>query len=253
MSRSGRIAAEVGAAYKSFLRRRVAVFFTFFFPILLIAIFAGLVRTGGGGTGLFSRSPGYYVPAYLAVVVLFTPLSRLGSEVARFREGNRFEKLSASPMTRWEWLLAQTLVNAALIALACAVLLGLLAATGASFRLSPWLVAFVPTASVLFCGVGAMLGSLADSQDGAITASNGVALPLLFLSNTFLSPASLPSWFRPVTDLSPLSYFAYGVRAATYPGNHAGWPGSVAADFGVLFVLAVVAFAVGAWLIPWTE
>ncbi|WP_044957182.1 ABC transporter permease [Halarchaeum acidiphilum] len=253
MSRLSRVATEARAAYKSFVRRRVAVFFTFFFPILLIVIFAGLVRTGGGGTGLFSQPPGYYVPAYLAVVVLFTPLSRVGSEVARFREGNRFEKLAASPMTRGEWLVAQTLVNAALIALACIVLLVLLSATGADFRFSPWLVLFVPTGSVLFCGIGAILGALADSQDGAITASNGIALPLLFLSNTFLSPASLPAWFRPVTDLSPLSYFAYGVRAATYPGNHAGWPGSAAADYAVLLVLTVVAFVLGAYLIPWTE
>jgi len=253
VSRYGRIAAEMGAAYRSFLRRRVAVFFTFFFPILLILIFAGLVRTGGGGTGLFSQPPGYYVPAYLAVVVLFTPLSRVGSEVARFREHNRFEKLAASPLRRWEWLAAQTVVNVALISLACLVLLVLLAATGASFAFSPWLVLFVPVASALFCGVGAMLGALADSQDGAVTASNAVALPLLFLSNTFLGPASLPDWFQPITNLSPLSYFAYGVRAATYPGGHAGWPGSVPADFAVLVVLAVVAFAVGARLIPWTE
>ncbi|MFB6077398.1 MAG: ABC transporter permease [Halarchaeum sp.] len=253
MSRYGRVMAEMGAAYRSFLRRRVAVFFTFFFPVLLILIFAGLVRTGGGGTGLFSQPSGYYVPAYLAVVVLFTPLSRVGSEVARFREHNRFEKLAASPLRRWEWLVAQTVVNVALISLACLVLLVLLAATGASFAFSPWLVLFVPVASALFCGVGAMLGALADSQDGAVTASNAVALPLLFLSNTFLGPASLPDWFQPITNLSPLSYFAYGVRAATYPGGSAGWPGSVPADFGVLVVLAVVAFAVGARLIPWTE
>ncbi|WP_435097740.1 ABC transporter permease [Halarchaeum sp. P4] len=259
MSRRSRVASEVRAAYKSFVRRRVAVFFTFFFPVLLIVIFAGLVRTGGGGTGLFSQPAGYYVPAYLAVVVLFTPLSRIGSEVARFREGNRFEKLSTSPMRRWEWLLAQTLVNVALIALACVVLLALLVLTGADIHVSPWLALFVPVGSVLFCGVGAMLGSLADSQDGAITASNGVALPLLFLSNTFLTPASLPGWFQPITNLSPLSYFAYGVRAATYrtpdalSTSYAGWPGSVAANFGILCMLAVVAFVVGAHLIPWTE
>lgn len=253
MSRLSRVRSEARAAYTSFVRRRTAVFFTFFFPVLLIAIFAGLISTGGGGTGLFSQPPGYYVPAYLAVVVLFTPLSRVSSEVARHREGARFEKLATTPLEKWEWLFAQTLVNVALIAAASVLLLLALLAAGASFALSPWFVVFVPAVSVVFCGVGAVLGSLADSQDGAIAASNGVAIPLLFLSDTFLSPAALPGWFAPVMNLSPLTYFARGVRAATYSGATPGWPGSVTAEFAVLLALAVAAFAVGAALIPWTE
>ncbi len=84
--------------------------------------------------------------------------------------------------------------------------------TGASFRPSGLLLPFVGLGVALFCAVGAMLGSLADSQDGVIAASNGLALPLLFLSETFVpdtAPAWLPTW------LSPLTYFSRGVRAAT--------------------------------------
>ncbi|MUV60070.1 ABC transporter permease [Halobacterium sp. CBA1126] len=247
MSRLARIRAEATATYRTFLRRRTAVFFTFFFPVLLIVIFAGLVRTTSGSGGLFTEPTAYYVPAYLATVVLFTPLSRVGSTVARHREGNRFEKLSTTPLTRAEWLAAHTLVNVALIAAACAVLLVALLATGASFALSPWLAVLVPATSVAFCGVGAVIGSYADGQDGAIAASNGIALPVLFLSETFVQPELFPAWFRPVVDLSPLAYFARGVRAATYSG------GDVTTNAAVVVALAVVAFAVGTLAIPWTE
>jgi ABC-2 type transport system permease protein len=256
MSRLARIRAEATGAMRTFLRRRTAVFFTFFFPVVLIVIFAGLVETqGGGGAGLFSEPTGYYLPAYLATVVLFTPLSRVGSEVARHREDNRFEKLATTPLTRAEWLAAHALVNVALIALASAVLVVALLLTGASFVLSPWLAFFVPVASVLFCGIGAVLGSLADGQDGAIAASNGIALPLLFLSETFVQPALFPAWFRPLLDFSPLVYFSRGVRAATFPEaiETAGSSGVVATNAAVTLALAVVAFAVGAALIPWTE
>jgi ABC-2 type transport system permease protein len=256
MSRLARIRAEATGAMRTFLRRRTAVFFTFFFPVVLIVIFAGLVETqGGGGAGLFSEPTGYYLPAYLATVVLFTPLSRVGSEVARHREDNRFEKLATTPLTRAEWLAAHALVNVALIALASAVLVVALLLTGASFVLSTWLAFFVPVASVLFCGIGAVLGSLADGQDGAIAASNGIALPLLFLSETFVQPALFPAWFRPLLDFSPLVYFSRGVRAATFPEaiETAGSSGVVATNAAVTLALAVVAFAVGAALIPWTE
>jgi ABC-2 type transport system permease protein len=241
---AGRLAAEFRAGWLAFVRRRTAVFFTFLFPVLLILIFGALVRTGSGG--LFSEPPAYYLPGYLAVVVLFTPLSRVSSTVARHREGRRFEKLATTPLSRSEWLLAHTLVNVALVAVAGVVVLALaLLLTGAAVVLSPLLVPFVVLGTVLFCGVGAAIGRLSDSRDGAIAASNAVGLPLLFLSETFVPPAMLPAWFRPLLSLSPLTYFARGVRAAVLESGGAGL------DLLVLAVLAAVAFAVGAWLVPW--
>jgi ABC-2 type transport system permease protein len=246
VTRARRIGAEARAAGTAFLRRRTAVFFTFFFPVLLIAVFAGLVRTDAGG-GLFARPTGYYVPGYLAVVVLFTPLSRLSSEVARHREGNRFEKLATTPLARAEWLAAHVLVTALLVGAACVVLVAALLAMGADFDLSWLLLPFVALAAALFGGVGALLGRLADSQDGAISLSNGVALPLLFLSETFVSPDLFPAWFRPLTVLSPLTHFARGVRAATYSGGDPWVP------LATLTALTALALAVGAVAVPRTE
>jgi len=252
VSRTGRLRAATVAASRSFARRRTAVFFTFLFPVIVVLIFGVLVRTGSGagGLGLFVEPPGYYVPGYLAVVVLFTPLSRLGSEVARHRAGNRFEKLATTPLTRWEWLLAQTAVAVVVVGAAGAMVLALMVLlTGARIALSPLLVPFVAGGTALFCGIGAVLGRLADTQDGAVAASNAVALPLLFLSETFVPPALLPAWFRPALALSPLTYFSRGVRAATFPG--AG--GDVSGALGVVVVLAVLGLAVGALAIPRTD
>lgn len=258
MSRVGRVAAETRAAWYGFTRRRTAVFFTFFFPAIVILIFGALVRTDPTGGGLFAEPAGYYVAGYLAVVVLFTPLSRVGHEVARHREGNRFEKLATTPLTRPEWLFAQTLVNVVVVGLASLLILGLvLLVTDAAFSPSVLLVPFVALGVALFCGFGAVLGRLADSQDGVVAASNGVALPLLFLSETFVPPAMLPPWFVPFLDLSPLTYFARGVRAATYPGAGVGGPGPVGSDpsldLAVLAVLAVAFFVAGAASLPRTD
>jgi ABC-2 type transport system permease protein len=237
----GRTRAEATAAWRSFLRRRTAVFFTFFFPVLLVLIFGALVGTRPTGGGLFAEPPGYYVAGYLAVVVLFTPLSRVGSEVARHRDGNRFEKLATTPLTRPEWLLAHALVTGAVIGVSPALAL---------------LAPFVALAVALFCGLGALLGRLADSADGVVAASNAVALPLLFLSETFVTPGLLPAWFRPVVGLSPLTYFARGARIVTYGRAGPvgvlpalGWPGALA----VLTVLAVAFFAAGAYALPRTD
>ncbi|KAB1191930.1 ABC transporter permease subunit [Haloferax sp. MBLA0076] len=251
MSAAERVRSEFVASWHSFLRRRTAVFFTFFFPAIIVVIFGALVQTQPTGGGLFAEPKEYYIAGYLAVVVLFTPLSRVGSTIARHRDGNRFEKLATTPLTRSEWLLAHALVNVVVIGLAALLLLVLsLLVTGASIPLSAStlaLVAFIALGVTLFCGLGALIGSLADSQDGVIAASNAIALPLLFLSETFVTPDLLPAWFQPALNLSPLTYFARGVRALTYSG------GDWVLNLAILAVLAVAFFAVGTMAIPQTD
>jgi ABC-2 type transport system permease protein len=258
MSRSSRLLSSTRAGWHSFLRRRTAVFFTFFFPAIIVVIFGTLVQTQPTDGGLFTEPPEWYVASYVAVVVLFTPLSRVGSEVSRHREGGQFEKLTTTPLRRWEWLLAQTLVNTVIIGLASLLLLGLLVAgTGASIQVTAataLVVPFVVLGVVLFCGVGSLLGSLVSSQDGVIAASNGIALPLLFLSETFVPQDLLPAWLP--LELSPLTYFTRGVRAVTFEGatgTTALLGQSVPAPYTDLLVLAAAAavcFAVAAGMLP---
>ncbi|AFK18719.1 ABC transporter permease [Haloferax mediterranei ATCC 33500] len=251
MSSLARVRSEFVASWHSFLRRRTAVFFTFFFPAIIVVIFGALVQTQPTGGGLFAEPKEYYIAGYLAVVVLFTPLSRVGSTIARHREGNRFEKLATTPLSRAEWLLAHSLVNVVVIGLAALLLLGLsVLVTGASIPLSAPTLAVVPFVALgvtLFCGLGAIIGSVADSQDGVIAASNAIALPLLFLSETFVTPDLLPTWFVPALNLSPLTFFARGVRALTYTG------GDWAMNLAILAGLSVVFFVAGTLAIPQTD
>lgn len=257
MSRGRRLRAEFGAESRSFLRRRTAVFFTFLFPLLIVLIFGVLVRTRGTGGGLFTRPAAFYVPGYLAVVVLFTPLSRVGSTVARHRDGARFEKLATTPIRRWEWLLAHTTVNAVVIGVAASLLLVLtVLLTGADVAVSAALVLLVPLtafATALFCGVGCVIGRVAGSQDGVIAASNALALPLLFLSETFLTPDLLPAWFQPVVSLSPLTYFARGTRALVFAPEGPPAVGVALTNLAVVAAAAALALVVGSLAVPRTD
>ena len=187
--------------------------------------------------------------------MLFTPLSRVSSEVARYRDGNRFQKLATTPLTKTEWLAAQSAVNIALIGLASLVLLVFLRLLGGSFSLSVWLIPYVVVGSTLFCGIGALIGRVTSSQDGAISMANGVALPLLFLSDTFIPLSMFPGWFRPLILFSPLTYFARGVRAATYQSNGGTIlpPLDPTGYFAILLVLGVGFFLWGAWALSWTK
>jgi ABC-2 type transport system permease protein len=123
----------------------------------------------------------------------------------------------------------------------------------------PALGVFLVLGVALFCGLGALLGSWADSQDGVIAASNAIALPLVFLSDTFVPPSLLPAWFRPVIWLSPLTYFSTGVRTLLAPELQTGDGPGTASIVGpipllvILAVLAAVFFVAGAYLLPRTD
>jgi ABC-2 type transport system permease protein len=261
VTRTGRVLTTTRAGWHSFLRRRTAVFFTFFFPAIIVVIFGALVGTEPTDGGLFTEPTGWYVAGYIGVVVLFTPLSRVGSEVSRHRDGGQFEKLTATPLRRWEWLLSQTLVNTVIIGLASLFLLALLRAlTGADLAFSArtlLVVPFVVVGVATFCALGSILGSVVSSQDGVIAASNGLAIPLLFLSEAFVPADLLPGWLP--LGLSPLTHFTRGVRAVTFEGASA--TSSLAGvsvpapytDLGVLTLFAVALFVLAAVLLPRAE
>ncbi|MDY6775385.1 MAG: ABC transporter permease [Halobacteria archaeon] len=245
-----RIASEAKASWRTFIRKRAAVFFTFVFPIMLVGLLAAVVSTqvASGAGGLFSKPVGYYIPGYLAIVVLFTPMERMASTVAIYDEERQFEKLSSTPLSAFEWLLAHSLVVTALVSGASLLILGvLLVVTSADIVVSPSLMVFVPAGVFVFSGIGAVIGSLADSQDGAIAAGNALSFPMIVLSETFVSPDLVPEPIQPLIDILPLTYFSRGVRAATYEGT------SYAVSLGVLLAIAVVAFGAGVHLLPWRE
>jgi hypothetical protein len=60
----------------------------------------------------------------------------------------------------------------------------------------------------------------------------------------------LPGWFAPLVELSPLTYFARGVRVLTYEPAITDPYG---VELGVVIVLAVGFFAAGAYAIPRTD
>ncbi|ERG96492.1 ABC transporter permease [Haloquadratum walsbyi] len=253
MTRRSRIYAEFTAAWHAFIRRRTAVFFTFFFPAIIVIIFGALVQTQPTGGGLFAEPRAYYIAGYLSVVVLFTPLSRVGSTVARYRSGSRFEKLATTPLSRGEWLLAQSLVNVVVIGIAAGLLLILsVFVTNTTLPLgltTVFILPFVALGVILFCGVGAIIGRIADSQDGVIAASNAIALPLLFLSETFVTPSLLPVWFRPALNLSPLTYVARGIRSVTYVDATT----TPLINLGIVVVVSIIVFFAGTRAVPQTE
>lgn len=243
MSTLPRLRAEVALEARSFLRRRTALFFTVVFPVLVVVAFALAIRAGEGE--LLGAEASFFLPGYVALLVVFTPLSRLSGSVPRDREAGRLEKRATTPLRRWEWLLARIVVAGGLALVpAVAVLLVGGWLTEATVAPSPWLVPLAGSVLVTFAGVGVVIGRLSDSEDGAIAVANAVGFPVVFLSDTLLPPTVLPAWAEDLLVLSPVTHFARASRAALAGAS----PDPTA--LGVLAVSAAVAFVLGSRALP---
>lgn len=243
MSRLHRLRAEIGAEFRSFVRRRTALFFTFVFPVLIVLVFAAVIRSADGE---FLGAPAsYYLPGYLALVLVFAPLSRVSGSVPRDRRAGRFEKLATTPLRPSEWLLARVVVAGALAVLPASAVLALaIVLTPVDPTPSLWVLPLGLAIVVTFAGIGALIGRLADSEDGAIAVSNAIGFPLVFFSRTLLPPTILPDAVGPVLAVSPVTHFADATRLA-FDGAQ-----PTPTQLMVLVVVAVASFAIGSIALP---
>lgn len=238
-----RLRAEIVAEYRSFVRRRTALFFTFVFPVLIVLVYAAVIRAGDGR--FLGAEASYFVPGYLALVIVFAPLSRVGGSVPRDRAASRFEKLATTPLRRWEWLAARVIVAGGLaIVPAVLVLAVAMALTPVSLYPSPWIIPLSAAIVVMFAGVGSIIGRLADSEDGAIAVGNAIGFPIVFFSETLLPPDIVPEGAAGIVALSPVTHFARAMRTA-FEGGH-----PPATEIIIVTGVAIVVFALGVRMLP---
>ena len=238
-----RLRAESLAEFRSFTRHRTALFFTFVFPLLIVGAYVAAINAGDGE--FLGEAAAYYLPGFLALVFVFTPLSRIDGSIPRDLEAGRLEKLATTPLRPVDWLLARTIVAGVLASVpAVALLLIAVVATPVSMHLSPWILLLCGSLLVTFAGVGAIIGRLADSEDGAIAVGNAIGFPLVFFSETLIPSDVVPTSIQPVLELSPVTHFARAGRTAFSGGTPA------VGELAVVGIVAVVAFAVGVRLLP---
>lgn len=95
----------------------------------------------------------------------------------------------------------------------------------------------------VFAGLGVILGLSVKSLESVGLANNFLIVPMSFLGATFFDPATLPTAFKPVVYLMPLTYTSIGLRAAAYlPVSKFPWY-----SVPVLLVVAIGLAAVGAY------
>jgi ABC-2 type transport system permease protein len=227
------------------LRQPANIFFSFAFPLVLLAV-------NVGGLDAATRIPGFPAHSFLDFALAFTFMqgalfatTNAGTDLARDIQTGFLNRLALTPMHGAALLVGQLAGVAALALAQAAVYLGVGLAAGARLEAGTGGVAVLFLLAFLIAvGFGA-IGAFMALRTGSGEAIQAL-FPLLFVL-LFLSSMNLPrnlieiEWFRTVATVNPVSYLIEGMRSLFITGWDAQ---ALALAFGL--GAAVAAAAIGA-------
>jgi ABC-2 type transport system permease protein len=171
----------------SFWRNPQSAFFTFLFPVVVIAIFGALF--GGSRSSFFSGLTPlqYYVPTIAAVSVLGACYSQLAIVLSIRRQNGILKRVRATPLPAWTYFLGLLAHCIVVSAVDVALITGVGRLYGVPLP-THWLAIAVTLVlgAASFCALGVAVASLIGNAEAAPAVVQLVLFPLVFISGTYL-------------------------------------------------------------------
>jgi len=176
----------------------------------------------------------YYVPGILAAFIMTNGVIGVTVNVSEFRRRGIMKRLIATPLSKYEWILANLFQQVLLAFILTAVMLGL-AWLVFSFNkvLNIYSVLLIILGAVTFCSLGIFLGGIVKDVEAATGIANAIAFPMMFLSGAFWPVELMPEYLQIVAKFLPLYYLNNGLRMAMIYGKF---------DYTSFLVLIIFAF-----------
>ena len=181
------LAHQIRYEQLTFWRNPQSAFFTFVFPVVIIAIFGTLFGRGSGGSYFYGLSPlQYYVPTIAALSVLGSCYSQLAVVLAVRRKDGILKRVRATPLPAWTYF-AGLLAHCIMVSVVDIVLI---VAVGSAFGVplpTHWaaLALTLVLGAASFCALGVAVASLISNAEAAPAVVQFILFPLVFISGTY--------------------------------------------------------------------
>ncbi len=192
----------------------------------------------------------FFVPGIIAMTIMTASLFGAVNVNAELRQKGVIRKLTTTPITRTDWILANVLYQCLLSVLSTVLILVVsFAVFGVSLRLNLWLPVFVTLDVFTFVGIGMILTRVAKEAESAAAAANAIMFPMMFLSGTFFPVEMMPGFLQKFSRILPLYYVNEGLRASMiFVDNMEALRYSL-----IIGAFAVVFFILGILTTKWEE
>jgi len=187
------------------LRNRVALFFSFVFPLIFFLAFS---QGGGGGNGQ------QIISLVLGLGGLGSGLFGVGMRAVQDREQNILRRFKVAPIGPGAIIVSGMVTSLALqlpnMAFIVALAHGIFGA--------PWppqpvsLLIFVSLGLLAFASIGGIIAALVNSMQEGILLTQLFYFPMLFLSGATIPISVMPVWLQTVAQFIPMTYFTTGLQ-----------------------------------------
>lgn len=235
------------------MRNPRARFMGFFFPLLLLVVFAGVFGHGHtriDGTRVDLKV--FYVPGILAMSIVVNAYAGLVISISALRETGVLKRRRASPVPPAALIGGQAIATLATTAMSSAVLLIIARVAYGVGMSGPAIAAVACTAligTLAFACIGYAVSGLIGSPDAAQPIVQATMLPLWFISGVFIPVANLSSGLKDVAKVFPVQPLANSLHLASV--NNSFGSALSGTDLLVLAAWGLGAAAFAAWRFSW--
>ena len=223
-----------------------------YFMQQLLAASAGPKVTKQAVMGKKIRYVDWVVPGILGMNIMFGCLFGVGYVIVRYRKSGYLKRVSATPLSSTEFLVAQVLSRLTIVV---ATTMVVFAGTNffMDFRvegsyLDLLVVLVVGTFSLL--ALGLLIASRVTSEELAGGLLNMLTWPMMLLSGVWFSMEGAHPILQKIADISPLTHMLKAARGIMIDGQSLM---DLYYHLGVLFVMGLVFIVLGAWMFKWTS
>jgi len=197
-----------------------------------------------------SRYIDFLIPGLLGFNLMSSGLWGVGFVIVEMRVRKLIKRMMATPMSRAHFLLSFVLVRGAFLLGELPILLGFAHwVFHVPIRGSiPLIVGLSTLGSLMFAGMGLLIGSRAQNTHTVAGLVNMTSLPMLVASGVFFSAARFPEMFQPIIRLLPLTALIEAVRTVMLDG--AGLT-AVANQIGIMLSWGLISFVVALRMFRW--
>lgn len=225
--------ARITYEIRSYFRAPDAVFFTFLFPIIMLALFsvafssAADIRAGSASVDYAT----YYLPGLVATGFLLSGTQSLGVDIATERSDGTLKRLGGTPLPVLSYFIGKIGMVLVTTILQTALLIGIASIVfGVDLPTAPekWarFAGIMLLGIATSCVLGIAISALPREGRRATATIVPVVLVLQFISGVYLPFTQLPSWLQNVASVFPLRWMASGMRSVFLPDAFAsGEPG----------------------------
>jgi len=197
-----------------------------------------------------SRYIDFLIPGLLGFNLMSSGLWGVGFVIVEMRVRKLIKRMMATPMSRAHFLLSFVLVRGVFLLGELPILLCFAHwVFNVPIRGSlPLIVGLSALGSLMFAGMGLLIGSRAQNTHTVAGLVNLATIPMLVASGVFFSAARFPDVFQPIIRLLPLTALIEAVRTVMLDGAGAG---AVATQIGIMLAWGLISFVVALRMFRW--